>query len=123
MTKYIIFTALVLMIIASACYNNNMEYLYPQIPGSCDTTNITFSGKVKPILDDNCVGCHNSANASGSVNLDAYANVNPYITNGKLMGTINHSSGFSPMPKNGNKFSDCQINVVQIWINKGAINN
>lgn len=123
MKKYIVFVVLVLMIIASACYNNNMEYLYPQVPGSCDTTNVTFSGKVKPILDNNCVGCHNTANALGSVNLDGYSRVTVYVTNGKLMGTLNHASGFSPMPKNGNKLSDCQINVIQIWINKGAINN
>ena len=100
-----------------------MEYLYPQVPGSCDTTNIAFAAKVKPILDNNCVGCHNSASASGSVNLDGYTNVKTYVTNGKLIGTINQQSGFSPMPKNGNKLSDCQINVVQLWINKGALNN
>lgn len=123
MKKYIVSVALVFMIVTSACYNNNMEYLYPQVPGSCDTTNVTFSGKVKPVLDNNCVGCHNTANASGSVNLDGFSNITPYVNNGKLMGTISHTSGFSPMPKNGNKLSDCQINVVQIWINKGANNN
>jgi len=123
MTKYILFVAFFFLMIASACYNNNMEYLYPQIPGSCDTANVTFSGKVKPILDDNCVSCHNSANASGSVNLDGYSNAITYVTNGKLIGTIKHSSGFSPMPKNGNKLSDCQITIFDIWINKGAGNN
>ena len=43
--------------------------------------------------------------------------------NGKLMGTINHASGFSAMPKGGAKLSNCQIAVVQKWVTAGAPNN
>ena len=123
MKKTIFLLILIITIITAACYNDNMEYLYPELPGSCDTTNVTFSGKVKSVIDNNCVGCHSSSNPSGSVNLDGYSNVNTYAGNGKLMGTINQSSGFSPMPKNGNKLSSCQINIIQIWIDKGKLNN
>jgi hypothetical protein len=43
--------------------------------------------------------------------------------NGKLYGSIAHQAGFSPMPKNGAKLSDCEITQVQRWIAAGSLNN
>jgi len=40
-----------------------------------------------------------------------------------LMGTIKHESGWSPMPKNGNKLSDCKIQKIDRWILDGTPNN
>ncbi len=119
----IVLIILLLTIITAACYNDNMEYLYPELPGSCDTTNATYSGKVKSIMDNNCVGCHSSSNPQGSVNLDSYSNVKTYVNNGKLMGSINQTSGFSAMPKGGSKLSNCNTYTIQIWIDKGSLNN
>jgi hypothetical protein len=43
--------------------------------------------------------------------------------NGKLFGAVNHSSGYSSMPKNGNKLPQCKIDEIRIWITNGALNN
>ncbi|HAN38476.1 MAG TPA: hypothetical protein DCQ29_06195 [Chitinophagaceae bacterium] len=92
---------------------------------ACDTTSFTFSGAVNTILTNNCIGCHNAATAptSGGVNLSTYAGVRVVALNGKLLGSIEHRSGFSPMPKGGNKLSDCNIIQIRKWINAGALNN
>jgi len=39
-----------------------------------------------------------------------------------LMKSLDHT-GYYPMPKGGNKLSDCEINQVKNWINAGALNN
>jgi Planctomycete cytochrome C len=89
----------------------------------CDTTVFTFSGAVSPLMNTYCKGCHNPASLGGGIDLSTYATVKVQALNGKLMGSITHASGFSAMPKGGNKWSDCQIKQVQKWITSGTPNN
>lgn len=37
--------------------------------------------------------------------------------------TITHSNGYSAMPKNGNKLSQCNIAQFKRWIDQGMPNN
>ncbi|MFM8805871.1 MAG: c-type cytochrome domain-containing protein [Sphingomonadales bacterium] len=90
---------------------------------SCDANVFTYSGAVKLMLDTKCVGCHSATSPGGNINLLTYASVRTVALNGKLYGSIAHQSGFSPMPKNSAKLSDCEITQVQRWIAAGALNN
>lgn len=120
------FTFLGIAISFSSCYYDNEQELYPKPingGGNCDTTNATFSLKVYPLIQTKCNSCHSNASSLGGVSLEGYANVITYEQNGKLMGTINHSSGFIPMPQGGAKLSDCDIAILNTWINAGAPNN
>lgn len=91
--------------------------------GSCDTTVFTYSGAVKPIMDAKCSGCHNPSNPGGNIDVSTYAPLRVVALNGKLYGSVAHLSGYSPMPKNSAKLSDCEIRQVQKWIAAGALNN
>ncbi len=109
---------------ATGCYYDNAEYLYPS--GTCNPAGSTYSATVSPILTARCNSCHSTAAAAssgGGIILDNYNSVKPYATNGKLLGSINHASGFSPMPKNSAKLSDCDIAKITNWVNSGALNN
>jgi mono/diheme cytochrome c family protein len=75
------------------------------------------------MLDTKCVGCHSATSPGGNINLSTYALVRTVALNGKLYGSIAHQAGFSPMPKNGAKLSDCEITQVQRWIAAGSLNN
>ena len=104
--------------------NTGCEYNMPKgLPISCDTTLVTFSGTVKPILSSNCIFCHNTGNAPLGVNLDNYSATKMQVNNGKLLGSITHSPGFIPMPKGGPKLRDCDISKIRKWITSGAPNN
>lgn len=92
-------------------------------PGSCDTVNMKYVANVQPILQANCYSCHGNGQANGGVTLDNYAGVKAVADNGKLIGVITHAPGFPPMPKGGAKLSDCNINKIRSWINRGAQNN
>lgn len=90
---------------------------------SCDTAVFTYSGAVKPIMDNKCVGCHNPSNLGGNIDVSTYNAVKVIALNGKLYGSIAHQNGYSPMPKNSAKLSDCEIRQVQKWITAGSQNN
>ena len=108
----------------SGCYYDKEEILYPG--GNCDTANVTYSGTVAGIININCNACHSTATANGSgagIQLDTHAKLKVYVDNGKLMGSINHAGGYTPMPKNATKLSSCDISKIQAWVNAGALNN
>lgn len=110
----------------NACYYDNEEELYNSgNTATCDTTNVTYSGKVLPLLQSDCLGCHGnlSANAiGGGYNLEGYDNLLP-VAQDNLYCVINHDSGCSPMPKGTAKMSDCNVSIIKKWIDDGAPNN
>ena len=89
----------------------------------CDTTNVTFSNNVWPTIETNCTGCHSGANAGAGINLTNYNDIVAIANTGQLLGVINHSAGYSPMPQNGDKLSDCTIREIEIWIENGKPND
>jgi len=91
--------------------------------GACDTATFTYSGAIKPIMDNKCAGCHNPANLGGNIDISTYSTVRVVALNGKLYGSVSHQAGYSPMPKNSTKLSDCEIRQVQKWIAAGSLNN
>ena len=85
--------------------------------------NFKFNADIMPTLQIYCVGCHKTTNASGGVDCSTYAGVSVVVANGKLMGAINHATGFVAMPQGMPKLSDCQIAQFRKWIAAGALNN
>jgi hypothetical protein len=121
-----VFITLVGLIYFSSCYYDVEQELYPN-QGTCDTSNVSLSGVVRPILQDECYVCH-SVSASGSlgagINLETYSNLKAQVDNGKLLKSIKHESGASPMPKGSSaKIDACKILKIQTWIIRGAKND
>ena len=90
---------------------------------NCVTTNMSYAATVAPILKQNCTGCHSGNSPSGSIDLSSYTNVTKYISNGKLYGSIAHSTGFIPMPSASASLSACEISQIKSWIDAGSKNN
>jgi hypothetical protein len=113
---------------SGSCYYDNEEELYPEGSIPCDTVNVTFSGTVWPVINDNCYSCHSGASPSGNVSLENYDDVAAAGSidpgqYGSLYGVITHHSGNAPMPKNNSKLSDCTIKQIEIWINASRPDN
>ncbi|MFT3701867.1 MAG: hypothetical protein QM802_05845 [Agriterribacter sp.] len=104
----------------ASCSKASEDMLAPQ---QCDTTGMTYSSDILPIITNNCYSCHGSGNITDDINLDGYSNLKTYVDNGYLIGAITHASGYTPMPYNSEKLSDCEINKIKAWINSGAPNN
>ena len=91
--------------------------------GGCDSTSVTFSGTVWPLMQTWCTGCHTGTNASGGVHIENYDNLVVIANNGRLMGSVTHNPNYAAMPKNAEKLSDCQIASIRKWIDDGTPNN
>ena len=104
----------------SGCYYDTEEELYNQV--TCDTSNVTFSGTIKPMMDQHCTSCHSGAQASGGIDLTTYALVKVQADNGRLYGAVAHLDGFQPMPQGG-KLNDCEISKMKVWVDASAPQN
>jgi hypothetical protein len=112
----------------AGCYYDTEEVLYPDQPNDCDTTNVTYSGTIFPVINDNCTSCHSGSAPQGNIKLEDYATISaaaaiPAGQSGSLYGAISHDPGNSPMPKNGTQLSDCKIKQVKVWIDAGRPDN
>jgi hypothetical protein len=87
--------------------------------GQCDTTTVKFSTYIAPLVQKQCQGCHTST----APKLTNYTEIKASIQTGKFWGSINHNSGFSAMPQGTNKLSTCDLNKINAWIKRGALNN
>ena len=57
-----------------------------------------------------------SGTPGGGIYLNNYAGIVAVAESGKLWGAVNHQQGFSPMPKNADKLSDCKINQIKFGL-------
>jgi len=104
----------------SGCYYDNVTDLYPN---GCNVIDVSYSRNLVPILDANCLSCHNDLSQQGGVVLEEYEDVLRYVENGELLGSIKHEDGFEPMPLTGGKLTNCQIKKFEAWIDAGAFDN
>jgi hypothetical protein len=104
-----------------SCKNDKAELLYP--PDVCDTSNVTYTNTILPILRDNCYRCHAGNQTVAPFHLDSYTDASVVALSGYMYGAITHSSGYEAMPKDSDKLSDCNIAKIKKWIDDGAPNN
>jgi hypothetical protein len=107
----------------------NEGALNSDCPGTtCDTTgNISYSTQLLPILQGNCIGCHNSTTTNGNVNLSGYDNVKAIATNIRnghplLSAVVRKLPGFVGMPQTFS-LDECSIRKIELWIAQGTLNN
>ena len=111
------------LFVVLACYNDNEYDLYPFAGTTCDSSNVTFSGTVAPIMSANCNSCHSTSVASGNVTTDNYNGLLLIVNDGRLWRDISWEQGSDPMPKGGNQLSFCDRGKIKKWINLGSPNN
>jgi mono/diheme cytochrome c family protein len=91
--------------------------------GECNTTSISYSGFIAPLLINTCVGCHSGTAPSGNVLLSTYAGVREVALNGRLHGAITWANGYQQMPRGSGQLPACTIDKIKAWIDDGAQNN
>src|SRR6266487_2151402 len=104
-------------VVFNGCYNHKADLVSPE----CDTANVRLSVELNNIMVANCFNCHSAVNApviGDGYNLKDYNTVKNNIES--LIHSIKQDSGYSFMPKDGGKLSDCDINKFIAWKNQGA---
>lgn len=112
-----LFLLILVMPSLSGCYYDNEEELYPN--SFCDTTNVTFSGTIFPLVQSRCAipSCH--VTGGQSPNLSQAAQVLTIASNGDLrtQAVVNRT-----MPPTG-ALPACDRTKIQIWLDAGAPEN
>jgi len=91
--------------------------------GGCDTVSVTFATTISPLISKHCLGCHSGPDPQGGLSFETHADLAIVANNGRLYGAVNHESGFTAMPFNGNKLPVCEIEQIRLWIVDGAPDN
>ena len=115
----IVFVTISMMTIS--CAYNVAEELYPV--ETCDTTNVTYSQTITPILVQNCYECHGGRAQVSGIPLEGHTNIKNMVNAGRLIGAIRHQPGFSFMPKDRAALQECDILKIEKWVALGAPNN
>ena len=119
-TSAFLWILLVVLPIASSqsCVNNSEEELYGI--NQCDTENVTWESKIRAIMQQNCVKCHGPVVAYKGVRHDTYEAEMIVVNDGRLRGVVNHLPGYSKMPKDRGKLPECELKLINIWLDNGA---
>jgi uncharacterized membrane protein len=121
--KKLFFLSLIIFLFASSCYYDSDEALFPKLNQTCDTTNVTFSGSIKTVLQENCLSCHSNSSAATAgqgYKLEDESDVAAQST--IVMQAILHQNGYA-MPKGSAMLDNCSIQKFTIWIREGKKNN
>jgi len=101
----------------SSCYYDKKEDLYGK--SQCVTTGLTYTKDISVLVNQSCVGCHNSSSPSAGISLQDYNSVVDCIKNGKFVGSVKQDGTASNMPKGSSKWGSCQLSKLDAWIQGG----
>lgn len=111
-------------LILSSCYYDSEEALFPTLAGTCDTTLVSFTADIVPVLNDNCLLCHSNLAApslGNNIKLEDFSDV--AASSDMVLGSVKHEAGYSPMPKGGGNLGSCQLLKLEAWISQGKNDN
>lgn len=116
MKKKIVF--IFLIVTCFSCYFDNEEELYG--PVSCDVSNVTYSNDVVAIINSSCAttGCH-VAGGSGPGDFTNYNELKAKVDNNTFQTRVLIDKTMPPSAP----LSDCELSILQTWVDNGALNN
>lgn len=114
-------TIAIFLLFFVSCYYDNEEALYPTLSNACDTTIVTYSGTIAPVLSSYCTTCHGGSVPSGGISLTSYSAVQTMASSGMLIKALT-GNGVPVMPLSGT-LPACRLSQFQIWIRNGILNN
>ncbi|MEN8927462.1 MAG: hypothetical protein ABF242_05005 [Flavobacteriales bacterium] len=122
MNKIAQFTFLISIVLVSCKKEVAEKAPEPEVP---EPLVVRFATDVQPIFQANCgTGnvCHGTINAERGYIFETHAGAEA-ASSAKIIGSINHQSGFSNMPRTGPKLSQDKIDIIEAWINGGKLND
>ncbi len=103
-----------------SCSSDNEEDLFEDM--MIETA--SFADNILPILQTNCYGCHSVDNAvfGAGLILEGHSNLISFVDSNKFPEVLTGAGGLSVMPPSG-QLTTSQIDLIQQWIDEGALDN
>ncbi len=111
-----------LLLASAGCTTDNEEDFFT-VKNPCDTTLVSYSTHIAPVMANSCNSCHAPGFPSGGVITSTHQGLSVVAGNGKLKGAVFHQMGFTAMPPGQNMLDSCSLNRIAAWINQGYQNN
>ena len=89
----------------------------------CDTTDYTWSGRILPLFETHCIGCHSGADPDGGLSLGEHSQAVTAVSYMSLLAHVQQLDGYSPMPPSGPALDSCKVAAIEGWIADGMPNN
>lgn len=116
MKKYIL-TSLV-CILALGCESSTFEEISEEIPV---IEQVQYTQHIKPIIEDNCIECHNPTGVSSFLPLTNYTEVKTAVEETNLLERIQLQNGEDgQMPQTG-RMPQNLINLILQWNEQGLL--
>jgi len=101
-----------------ALFSCTREKVTP-VAAQCNDT-ISFSNDIMPILQANCISCHDQGNASGGFDFSSYTSTS---VNANAILNSTKANGYQLMPIGGPALPDSTIQKITCWIEQGKLDN
>jgi hypothetical protein len=112
--KRVLAITVILGLFVLACeYNVENEDI---VIGDCETA-ISYSTEIRPLMDANCMPCHN-----GDGNTPFAPDLTTYTVVEGIADLIKDVTQSGRMPKQGS-LTTAQIEAIKCWVDNGALNN
>ena len=102
--------------------------------------NVSYSEDIQPIINENCLDCHNDQKQLGGLNFESYKKLmssrylnrsQPLVIKGdasqsRLYLVVHSNNDLIRMPPKNfgyDRLSESEIKAIKVWINEGAKNN
>lgn len=92
-------------------------------PGTDPVVVTSYSKNVKPIIDANCIGCHQAGRSAGFRPLTTYAEVKVAVENAGLLNRIQLQTGQQGIMPQAGRMSQANIDVIVKWNTDGLKEN
>ena len=126
--------------VLSGCDNACGSIAVEDCAGTCDgsallsngeCTNISYTATIQPIFNTNCTGCHGGY---GGLTLTSYSDLKSGGNSGDvvipnnvaeslLIRKLRGTAAGSQMPQNQDPLDETTINLIETWIDEGALEN
>ncbi len=134
---------IVLVVFLAGCIYNFTGCVYDKRdvdnPNTCDTTTVSYSKTIAPIISVNCTSCHGASavgfGAGGGIQMDTYTSLKSVADSGWLLPSISWQLNLLPtsysatglpaenMPQSLPQLGSCDLNKINAWVHQGAKNN
>lgn len=121
MMKRIFIILSIFLLVLNSCTNASEDDLIDTQPLP---EKVTYAAHVKPIIDNNCIRCHNNPPVNGAtIPLLTYQEVKSTVQNNNLISKINGDGPGSLMPLGGPKLPQNSIDLIEKWETDGLLEN
>lgn len=102
----------------------------PSTDPAASSTTVSFAAQVLPILESRCANCHGGQRTEEGLALTSHAGLLTGSENGAVIipgdgvnSMLVQLVADGDMPKRGPKLTPDQVQLIQTWINEGALDN